>query len=204
MKPLTARQRQVWQLLQDYLAIHGRPPTRMELAQHLGFRSPNAAEQHLRALANKGWIALEPGINRNIRLLVETAPVEAGLPLIGRVSAGMPTVAEAHIEGYYSVDPELFRPRADYLLRVRGLSLRDAGILEGDWLAVHRTTEARSGQLVVVRLGDEVTAKRFYARQGRIRLCPENPAFAPIEIDPERQSFEIEGLVVGVIRIEPQ
>lgn len=203
MKPLTARQRQIWQLLQDHLATYGRPPTRMELAKRLGFRSPNAAEQHLRALASKGWIALEPGINRNIRLLAEAVPVEAGLPLVGRVSAGMPTLAEAHIEGYYSIDPELFRPRADYLLRVRGLSLRDAGILEGDWLAVHRTTEARSGQLVVVRLSDEVTAKRFYVHQGRIRLCPENPAFTPIEIDPERQPFEIEGLVVGVIRIEP-
>lgn len=203
MKSLTARQHQIWQLLQDALATTGRPPTRMELAQRLGFRSPNAVEQQLRALARKGWIALEPGINRNIRLLAETTPTAPGLPLIGWVAAGLPTLAEAHVEGYYAIDPALFRPRADYLLRARGLSLRDAGILEGDWLAVHRTTEARSGQLVVVRLGDEVTVKRFLVQQGRIRLCPENPDFDPIDLDPERQSCDIEGLVVGVIRIEP-
>lgn len=200
MKTPTACQQQLLQRLQDYLATHGRPPTRAELAQSLGLRSPNAVEQQLRALARKGWLVLEPGVNRNIRLLTEPAPA-ASLPLVGRVTAGAPTLAEPHLEGYYRIDPDLFQPKADYLLRVRGLSLREAGILEGDWLAVHRTSEVRHGQLVVARLGDEVTAKRLEVQQGRIRLCPENPDFAPIDLDPQREGNVIEGLVVGVIRI---
>ena len=202
MKALTTRQQQLLTLLQDHLATHGRPPTRAELARSMGCRSPNTAEQHLRALARKGFIALEAGLTRNIRLLVERAPAQ-GLPLVGRVAAGLPSLAEAHLEAHYRIDPDLFQPRADYLLRVRGLSLRDAGILEGDWLAVHRTAEVRNGQLVVVRLGEEVTVKRWQRERGRIRLCPENPEFAPIDLEPGRDTCTIEGIVVGVIRTGP-
>ena len=199
MKPLTTRQRQILDTLRTYVAAQGRPPTRAELACLLGFRSPNAAEQHLQALARKGAIALEPGLTRNIRLL-EAPAVPDGLPLIGRIAAGTPILAVEHIEAHYRVAPELFAPRADYLLRVQGLSMRDAGILEGDLLAVHRTPEARAGQIVVARLNDEVTVKRFAWEAGRVRLLPDNPEFAPLDIDPRHDELVIEGIAVGIIR----
>jgi repressor LexA len=197
MDELTPRQNEILQLIREYLEETGYPPTRAEIARVLGFRSPNAAEGHLRALARKGAIELVPGSSRGIRLREET-----GLPLVGRVAAGSPILAEQHIEEHYQLDPRLFKPRADYLLRVRGLSMRDVGILDGDLLAVHRTTEARNGQIVVARLEDEVTVKRFQKRGRRVRLLPENPDFAPIEVDLGRRSLVIEGIGVGVVRRE--
>jgi repressor LexA len=194
MSNLTDRQTEILELIRRRLAESGRPPTRAEIAQELGFRSPNAAEEHLKALARKGVIELVPGASRGIRL------VDEGLPLVGRVAAGHPILAEENIEGHYQVDPRLFAPRADYLLRVRGLSMRDAGILDGDLLAVHRTSEAAHGQIVVARLDDEVTVKRFQRRGQRVRLLPENPEFEPIDIDLQRAPLAIEGVGVGVIR----
>lgn len=192
---LTSRQQEILDYIRDSQEQAGRPPTRAEICGAFGFRSPNAAETHLRALAAKGAIALEEGRARGIRLLAET-----GLPLVGRVAAGSPLLATEHIERHYRLSPELFSPRADYLLRVRGMSMRDAGILEGDLVAVHRTGEARPGQVVVARVGDEVTVKRLERAGARVRLLPANPDFAPIEVDPRRESLVIEGLVVGVIR----
>ena len=192
---LTTRQQQILDLIRERVATTGLPPTRAEIRQAFGFASPNAAEGHLRALARKGAIELSEGIARGIRLLEA-----AGLPLVGRVAAGQPILAEQHIQGRCQIDPDLFRPRADYLLTVRGMSMRDIGILEGDLLAVHRTAEARHGQVVVARLHDEVTVKRFERRGERIRLLPENPDFEPILVDPARDNFAIEGLAVGVIR----
>src|SRR5690606_3885535 len=192
------RQAQVLDLIRQFIAATGFPPTRAEIARQLGFRSPNAAEEHLRALARKGVIELIPGSSRGIRLLDDTA--EAGLPVVGRVAAGAPILAQEHIERHYRIDPHAFSPRADYLLRVRGMSMRDAGILDGDLLAVHKTELARSGQIVVARLHDEVTVKRFEQRQHLIRLIAENPDYAPIEVDLRREPLTIEGLAVGVIR----
>ena len=195
MNELTARQAEILQLINDFQQESGFPPTRAEIARILGFRSANAAEDHLKALEKKGFIELLPGSSRGIRL---TSGL--GLPLIGRVAAGSPILAEAHIQGRYQVDPQLFSPRADYLLKVRGMSMRDAGILEGDLLAVHRTSEARSGQIVVARVHNDVTVKRFKREGNKVQLLPENPEFEPIYIDPRRDLFEIEGLAVGVIR----
>lgn len=195
MNELTARQAEILQLINDFQQESGFPPTRAEIARILGFRSANAAEDHLKALEKKGFIELLPGSSRGIRL---TSGL--GLPLIGRVAAGSPILAEAHIQGRYQVDPQLFSPRADYLLKVRGMSMRDAGILEGDLLAVHRTSEARSGQIVVARVHNDVTVKRFKRDGNKVQLLPENPEFEPIYIDPRRDLFEIEGLAVGVIR----
>jgi repressor LexA len=195
MIPLTPRQAQILQLIRDYAEATGFPPTRAEIARELGFRSANAAEEHLRALARKGVLELLPGASRGIRL-----KVHSGLPLVGRVAAGSPILAEEHIEARYQLDAALFQPRADYLLRVRGMSMRDAGILEGDLLAVHRTPEARNGQIVVARLDDEVTVKRFERKGQQVRLLPENPDFAPILVDLRRQPLVIEGLGVGIIR----
>lgn len=196
MRTLTPRQQEILALIRQCITQTGYPPTRSEIARALEFRSPNAAEQHLRALARKGAIEIRPGTSRGIRLLGE----EAGLPVIGRVAAGSPILAEEHIEQHCLVAAKLFSPRADYLLRVRGMSMRDAGILEGDLLAVHRTFEARDGQIVVARLHDEVTVKRFERRGPRVRLLPENPAFQPIEVDLRREPLVIEGRGVGVIR----
>jgi repressor LexA len=162
----------------------------------MGFRSPNAAEEHLRALARKGVIEMTPGASRGIRLTRH----ESGVPVVGRVAAGSPMLATEHIEGRYQLDPTLFKPRADYLLKVRGASMRDAGILDGDLLAVHRTAEARSGQIVVARLHDEVTVKRIRKQRDRVELVPENPAFTTRVVDLKRESLEIEGVAVGVIR----
>jgi repressor LexA len=195
MDELTARQAEVLQLIADFLQATGFPPTRAEIAAQLGFRSANAAEDHLRALERKGYIEMLPGASRGIRLRENL-----GLPVVGRVAAGSPILAEQHIQGRYQLDPALFNPRADYLLKVRGMSMRDAGILEGDLLAVHRTSEARSGQIVVARLGNEVTVKRFKRQGNQVQLLPENPDFDPILVDLKRDFFAIEGLGVGIIR----
>jgi len=199
MSELTRRQTEILQMIRERMEGSGLPPTRAEIAEKFGFRSANAAEEHLRTLARKGHIEILRGTSRGIRLLQN----QSGLPLIGRVAAGNPILAEQHIETHYQIDASLFQPRADYLLRVHGLSMRDAGILDGDLLAVHRTTEVRHGQIVVARLDDEVTVKRLDRRRGEkhsLRLLPENPDFAPIEVDLRHQPLVIEGLGVGVIR----
>ncbi len=196
---LTARQRQVLDLVRENIEDSGMPPTRAEIATALGFRSANAAEEHLRALARKGVIELVPGASRGIRLKEPSREAE-GLPLVGRVAAGRPILAEEHIQGRYQIDPALFRPRPHYLLQVHGMSMKNAGILDGDLVAVHRTPEVRSRQIVVARLDDEVTVKR-YRQEGKIVwLMPENADFEPIRIDLAEQAVIIEGVVVGVVR----
>lgn len=201
MHGLTRRQQEILDFIRDHIIANGMPPTRQEISQVMGFRSPNAAEQHLRALARKGAIELVPGTSRGIQLPNPAGlPTAAGLPVVGRVAAGSPVLAVEHIEQHLQCDPRLFKPRADYLLRVKGLSMRDAGILDGDLLAVHRTSEAQNGQVVVARLDNEVTVKRFRRRGNKVSLLPENPDFAPIEVDLRRQQLAIEGLGVGLIR----
>ena len=204
MDPLTDRQAEILRLIRELTEVSGFPPTRAEIARSMGFRSVNAAEQHLRALEKKGVIEIMAGASRGIRVLDSRPSARHGrlmeLPVIGRVAAGSPMLAEAHLTGRYQLDPNLFTPRADYLLRVRGMSMRDAVILEGDLLAVHRTHEARSGQIVVARLADEVTVKRYRRRGNTVQLLPENPDFQPIEVDPRSETFTIEGIAVGVIR----
>jgi repressor LexA len=196
-RALTPRQTEILALIREHIADQGYPPTRADIARALGFRSPNAAEEHLRALEKKGAIELLPGASRGIRLLEE----EAGLPVVGRVAAGHPILAQENIEDRYGLDPDVFRPRADYLLRVHGQSMREVGILDGDLLAVHRTPEASDGQIVVARVEDEVTVKRFKRKSKyRVNLLPENSDFSPIEIDLRHQSLIIEGLGVGVLR----
>lgn len=199
MKPLTNRQQQVLDLIRNYLHEQGIPPTRMEIAQRLGFRSANAVEDHLKALVRKGYVDMLSGRNRNIRLLGANGRRTQALPLVGRVAAGTPILATQNLEGYHGC-ADLFRPHAHYLLRVQGMSMRDAGIIDGDLLAVHHTVEARKGQIVVARLDDDVTVKRFERVQDRIWLVPENPDYAPIEVDLKQHHFAIEGLVVGIIR----
>ncbi len=198
MLPLTSRQNQVLLFIQEFMQEEGFPPTRAEIAEGLGFRSVNAAEDHLKALARKEAIEILPGTSRGIRLLGDVA--EAGLPVVGRVAAGRPILAEQHIQRYYQVDNRLFRPRAHYLLRVKGLSMRDAGILDGDLLAVHRQPSADNGEIVVARIDDEVTVKRFRRRGNMVRLIPENDDFEPLVVDLRRESLVIEGIGVGVIR----
>ena len=198
MQALTPRQREILDFIRRHLEIRGAPPTRAEISEAFGFRSPNAAESHLRTLARKGYIEILPGASRGIRLMDE-----AGLPLVGRVAAGEPILAEENIEDHVQVDPGLFRPRADYLLRVRGDSMIGAGILDGDLLAVHRTPEARNGQIVVARLEEEVTVKRLRRRGARLLLEAENPDYDPIEVDLRTTPVTIEGLAVGVIRTRP-
>jgi repressor LexA len=195
---LTARQAEILDLIRDHIAEEGCPPTRAEIACMLGFRSANAAEDHLRALERKGYVELLAGSSRGIRLLEE----DYGLPVVGRVAAGAPVLAEEHIEDYCQVDPETFYPRADYLLRVTGDSMIDIGIHDGDLLAVHRTKDAENGQIVVARLDDEVTVKRFRQRGAIVRLLPENPAYEPIRVDLREQALVIEGLGVGILRRE--
>src|SRR5438105_3014811 len=203
MDELTDRQAEILKLIRELMEVSGYPPTRAEIAERMGFKSVNTAEQHLRALEKKGAIEIAEGASRGIRLL-DTRPARAGrlmeLPVVGRVAAGSPMLAEEHLQGSYQVDPNLFTPRADYLLKVRGMSMRDAGILEGDLLAVHRTQEARTGQIVVARLADEVTVKRLRRRGHAVQLLPENPDFDPIEVDLRREQMTIEGVAVGVIR----
>jgi repressor LexA len=193
--PLTSRQAEILEVIRQHIAEHGRPPSRPELARALGIASTNAVFKHLAALERKGAIALDAGFARGIRV-----KEEGGLPLVGRVAAGSPILAIENLLGRYPVDPDLFRPRADYLLQVKGLSMRDEGILDGDWLVVHRTREAKSGQLVVARLGDEVTVKRLKLRGRKAELVPANPDFQTLHVDLERQVLEIEGVAVGVIR----
>ena len=199
MKALTARQQQVYDLVRDHISQTGMPPTRAEIASQLGFRSPNAAEEHLKALARKGVIEIVSGASRGIRLLLEEEP--EGLPLIGRVAAGEPLLAQEHIESHYQVDPMLFKPSADFLLRVNGMSMKDIGIMDGDLLAVHKTQDVHNGQVIVARIEDEVTVKRFKKVGSKIELHAENPEFSPIIVDLREQSFTVEGLAVGVIRI---
>lgn len=199
MKPLTERQQQIYDLIRSHIQATGMPPTRAEIATQLGFRSANAAEEHLKALARKGAIEMIAGSSRGIRLLLEDE-VEDGLPLIGLVAAGSPILAQEHIEGRYQVDPTLFKPNADFLLRVNGMSMKDIGILDGDLLAVHKTQDARNGQVVVARIGDEVTVKRLEKKGSKVRLIAENTDFSPIDVDLQNQDFSIEGLAVGVIR----
>lgn len=202
MDTLTPRQMEIWQFLRAYQEAVGYPPTRAEIAEHFGFSSLNSVVGHLEALVRKGAIEVAPDIPRGIRLQGrgEDRREAAGLPLIGQVAAGAPLLAEQHITRHCRVDPDLFRPRADYLLKVTGASMRDAGILDGDWLAVHATREARSGQVVVARLGHEVTVKRLWRQGRRLELHPENPDFSPIVPDAETGEVVIEGIVVGLIR----
>lgn len=203
MDALTDRQAEILKLIRELTESSGYPPTRAEIARSMGFRSVNAAEQHLRALERKGALEISSGASRGIRVRSRSAARLARtleLPVIGRVAAGSPMLAEENVQARLPVDPNLFTPRADYLLRVRGLSMRDAGILEGDLLAVHRTHEARSGQMVVARLGDEVTVKRFRRRGHVVQLLPENPDFEAIEVDLRRDPLAIEGIAVGIVR----
>lgn len=192
---LTPRQQQVFEFIRDAVEANGAPPTRAEIAAAFGFASHNAAEEHLKALAKKGAIVLEPGSARGIRLVEQL-----GLPLIGSVAAGSPILAVENVIGRYAVDRHLFKPHADFLLRVRGQSMIDAGILDGDLLAVHCGSEARNGQIVVARLDDEVTVKRFYRQGPRIELRAENADFAPIVVEGRSPALVIEGLAVGLIR----
>jgi len=232
MRELTPRQLEILGLIKRHLATTGFPPTRAEIAAELGFRSANAAEEHLKALARKGVIELTSGASRGIRLVIPPAPATSAagqnggrsssrrtgnilldntiqavqaamtLPLIGRVSAGSPILAQEHVEASYAIDPALFSVQPDYLLKVRGLSMRDAGILDGDLLAVKQAAEARNGQIVVARIGNEVTVKRFrrHANRGMIELLPENPDFQPILVDSRSEEFALEGIGVGLIR----
>jgi len=177
------------------------PPTRAEIAAGLGFSTPSSAEDHLQALAKKGAIELVPGASRGLRLVdIPGEPVQGTLPLVGRVAAGSPILAAEHVEAHFRVDPQLFAPRADYLLRVRGASMQDAGILDGDLLAVHMQSDALSGEIVVARLNDEVTVKRFKRRGRDVVLLPENARFATIVVDPKTTAFAIEGIAVGLVR----
>lgn len=192
---LTPKQQKILDFVRKAIEKTGFPPTRAEIAKAFRFRSPNAAEDHLRTLERKGAIEITPGASRGIRLAEGL-----GLPLIGRVAAGSPILAEEHVERRCQVDPALFHPRADYLLKVRGMSMRDAGILDGDLLAVHRTREARTGQIVVARVHDEVTVKRLRRRGSVAELLPENPEFKPIVLDLRQDELAIEGIGVGVIR----
>lgn len=197
---LTTRQQQIFDLIRTEIQRTGFPPTRAEIATTFGFKSVNAAEDHLKALARKGAIELIAGTSRGIRLLIDTPTTpQPTLPIIGRVAAGSPILATEHIEREIGVEPTLFSQSPDYLLRVRGLSMRDIGILEGDLLAVKKTTEAHNGQIVVARIGDEVTVKRLQRDGKKISLLPENPDFEPIVIQPE-DDFSLEGIAVGLIR----
>jgi repressor LexA len=196
---LTPRQRQILKLVQDSIRQNGMPPTRAEIAAQLGFKSPNAAEEHLRALQRKGVIDLIPSASRGIQLK-DSLREQLGLPLIGRVAAGRPILAEEHIEGRYQIDPKIFQPKAHYLLKVRGMSMKDIGILDGDLVAVHRTPEVRNRQVVVARLDNDVTVKRYKQEGSTVWLLPENEDFDPIKVNMREQSLVIEGVVVGVLR----
>ena len=195
MVKLTPRQQEILDFIRSSLEVLGAPPTRAEIANAFGFASHNAAEEHLRALAKKGIIVLEPGSARGIRLVEQL-----GLPLIGSVAAGSPILAVENVQARYALDASLFKPRADFLLRVRGLSMINAGILDGDLLAVHRSSEARNGQIVVARLEEDVTVKRYRRHGNVVELIAENPDYAPIVVDTRRQALEIEGIAVGLIR----
>lgn len=213
MIKLTARQEQILNLIRDAIENTGFPPTRAEIAAELGFRSANAAEEHLQALARKGAIEISPGTSRGIRLrdaerglesptqmsLPHPALMQLSLPLVGRVAAGSPILAQEHVEQTYHVDPSMFSAKPDYLLKVRGMSMRDVGILDGDLLAVKKTDQARNGQIVVARIGDDVTVKRYRKTGSAIELLPENPDFKVIRVG-EEDGFALEGLAVGLVR----
>lgn len=199
MTELTPRQQQILRLIQDSISENGMPPTRAEIATALKFKSANAAEEHLRALQRKGVLELIPGASRGIQLK-DSIREQMGLPLIGRVAAGKPILAEEHIEARYQIDPKLFQPRPHYLLKVKGMSMRDVGILDGDLVAVHRTPEVRNRQIVVARLENEVTVKRYKQEGSVVWLLPENDEFEPLKVDLREQSMIIEGVVVGVLR----
>ena len=202
MRPLTARQQEVLDLLKRHLETTGMPPTRAEISRELGFKSANAAEEHLKALSRKGAIEIIPGASRGIRILDNSSNDEFdGLPLVGRVAAGEPILAEQHIEATYRVDADMFKPQADFLLKVYGLSMKNVGILDGDLLAVHSTKDVRNGQIVVARIEDEVTVKRLEKKGSIIYLHAEKEEFDPIVVNLEEQkNFEIEGIAVGIIR----
>ena len=199
MNRLTGRQEQILNYIKEYLAETGFPPTRSEIAQEMGFKSPNAAEEHLRALARKGAIEMLPGTSRGIRLPISE---QLGLPIVGQVAAGSPILAEESISDYCDIPRDLFSPRADYLLAVKGTSMIDVGIYEDDLLAVHKTDRARSGDIVVARVDDEVTVKRLDTSRSKhkVTLIAENPDFDPIVVDLRDRAFAIEGISVGVIR----
>ncbi len=208
MIKLTARQEQILNLIKDAIENTGFPPTRAEIANELGFKSANAAEEHLQALARKGAIEISPGTSRGIRLIgaaAEAPPSKVpaallmSLPLIGRVAAGSPILAQENLEASYNVDPALFSAKPDFLLKVRGWSMRDAGIMDGDLLAVKKVDSAKNGQIVVARIGDEVTVKRYKKTGSVIELLPENPDFKVITVSPEDE-FALEGLAVGLMR----
>ena len=218
---LTARQQQILDLVQSAIERTGAPPTRAEIAAELGFKSANAAEEHLQALARKGVIELVGGTSRGIRLKSDTlrslnearlsqygkqymlplpSLAQLSLPLVGRVAAGSPILAQEHVDQTYLMEASMFPRRPDYLLKVRGMSMRDAGIMDGDLLAVQKAKEAKTGQIVVARLGDEVTVKRLRRTRHGIELIPENPDFQTIVVAPDDESFELEGIAVGLIR----
>ncbi len=208
MIKLTPRQEQILNLIKDAINNTGFPPTRAEIANELGFKSANAAEEHLQALARKGAIEISPGTSRGIRLIgasVEAIPMPPpslmmSLPLVGRVAAGSPILAQEHVEATYSVDPSMFASKPDFLLKVKGWSMRDAGIMDGDLLAVKKVDSAKNGQIVVARIGDDVTVKRYKKTGSLIELLPENPDFKVIRVDPENDDFTLEGLAVGLMR----
>jgi repressor LexA len=215
MLKLTARQEQILNLIKEAIDNTGFPPTRAEIAQELGFRSANAAEEHLQALARKGAIEISPGTSRGIRLVGQAAETKTpavpafvpqippnlmSLPLVGRVAAGSPILAQEHVEATYSVDPAMFSSKPDFLLKVKGWSMRDAGICDGDFLAVKKVDSAKNGQIVVARIGDEVTVKRYRKNGSTIELLPENPDFSVITVDPANDEFALEGLAVGLLR----
>jgi repressor LexA len=199
MDQLTPRQSQILEMIQVFISETGMPPTRAEIARELGFKSANAAEEHLRALQRKGVLELIPGASRGIQLK-DSLREQLGLPLVGRVAAGSPILAQEHIETHYKIDQALFNPKPHYLLRVEGMSMKNAGILHGDLVAVHRTPEVRSRQIVVARVEDEVTVKRYRQEGSLVWLMPENDEFEPIRVDLNSQTMVIEGVVVGVIR----
>lgn len=199
MHKLTSRQEEILDFIRDYLAETGFPPTRSEIAQKMGFKSPNAAEEHLRALARKGAIEMLPGTSRGLRLPINE---QLGLPIIGQVAAGSPILAQESISDYCDIPPDMFQPRADYLLTVKGTSMIDIGIFEDDLLAVHKTNKAEHGDIVVARIDDEVTVKRLEKGRSKykLQLVAENRDYAPIEVDLRTTAFAIEGISVGVIR----
>jgi repressor LexA len=199
MQNLTSRQQQILLLIQNVIKNTGMPPTRAEIAEALGFRSVNAAEEHLRALERKGAVELLPGTSRGIRLK-DAIREQIGLPLVGKVAAGEPILAEEHIEARYQIDPAIFDAEPHFLLRVQGMSMRDAGILDGDLVAVHRSSEIRNRQIIVARLEDEVTVKRYRQEGHQVWLMPENPDFDPIQVNLREEPMTIEGVVVGVVR----
>ena len=197
MTKLTPRQAEVLAFIKSYIEQTGYPPTRADIANELGFKSANASEEHLKALARKGAIEMIPGTSRGIKL-----PESGGIPIVGRVAAGNPILAKEHIEDYCELPATFFSPAADYLLQVRGDSMIEIGILNGDLLAVHRTKNINNGDIVVARIEDEVTVKRFRKGRGKhqVTLESENQEYSPIEVDLRHQEFQIEGLGVGILR----